>query len=496
MDFGQYLQREIECACGRKHRIDCKYIFIEDGALARLPDVIAEGGFRRLLLIADENTHAAIDRISDESGSDTFDGSDGINDGSISAILQKSGFIQLANTVVSGDGYPNCLDDSEEAMSPHGESVSCEEINNGRYFYSVTLSSKTLLPDEEGIGGIVTAMLPGCDVIVAIGSGTLNDMCRFVSYKLGIPYIIVATAPSMDGYTSHVCAMITNRVKTTYYTHVPFAVIGDLGVLAAAPKELIAAGVGDVLGKYISLVEWQIAHLITDEYYCPFVASIVREALEKTRAAVSRLGKEDSSPTAITVLMEALVLSGMAMTMADTSRPASGSEHHLAHYWEMQALLTGAPAALHGAKVGVATLIILHLYQQVAAGEINLTQTRHRRFDEATYIQEIKVAYGSAAEAVIALERESQKNSDTAVTARIDCLKEHHDEIMTLISALPTADEISALLTAVGASLTISDINVSDELLTDSLRYAKEQRVRYGLLQMLYDCGWGKIEKV
>ena len=122
---------------------------------------------------------------------------------------------------------------------------------------------KELIPDEKTLGSLLMAFPRECDVIIAVGSGTLNDLCKFSSFQLGLDYMVFATAPSMDGFVSIGAALITNYVKTTYQAHVPLAVIGDTDILAAAPMEMITAGLGDILGKYTCLLDWKMAHIIT-----------------------------------------------------------------------------------------------------------------------------------------------------------------------------------------------------------------------------------------
>ncbi len=164
------------------------------------------------------------------------------------------------------------------------------------------------------------------DLIVGVGSGTINDLCKFISFKLGLDYIIYATAPSMDGFVSIGSALMLNHVKTTVDCHGPIAVIGDPEILAAAPMRLISAGLCDTLGKYTCLLDWKLSHLICGEYYCAEVVGMVEEALRAVSNQIDRI--PDRDPAAIKAVMEALVLTGIAMSYVGNSRPASGCEHH------------------------------------------------------------------------------------------------------------------------------------------------------------------------
>ena len=129
---------------------------------------------------------------------------------------------------------------------------------------------------------------------------------------------------------------------------------------------LIAAGLGDTLGKYTCLLDWKLANMITGEYYCPEVVEMVRTALRTVRAQSEKVQTRD--PEAVKAVTEALVLTGIAMSFVGNSRPASGCEHHCAHCWEMKALMEGRTPALHGTQVGVGTILALRLYHRLAHG--------------------------------------------------------------------------------------------------------------------------------
>lgn len=133
-------------------------------------------------------------------------------------------------------------------------------------------------------------------MIIGVGSGTINDLCRFISYKMNLDYYIVGTAPSMDGYASNVSPLIIKHLKTTYEAHTAKVIIGDLDILAQAPLSMIAAGAGDILGKYVCLTDWQLAHIMNGEYYCPEMADMVRESIQKVVDNAKKRPKETKRP--------------------------------------------------------------------------------------------------------------------------------------------------------------------------------------------------------
>lgn len=250
-------------------------------------------------------------------------------------------------------------------------------------------TTKPLVPDEEAIGRLLVEITKDVSIIIAVGSGTLNDLVRFLSLKLNIPYIIVCTSPSMDGYTSMVSALIINGFKKTFEAVFPYAVIADTEIIKNAPMEMIRAGFGDIIGKFTALADWQLSGKINKEYFCKTSAMLVKNALEKCVLNAEKIGRRDGD--AIEKLLEALILSGIAMGLTGNSRPASGAEHHLAHYWEMDALTHGREHPLHGNSVGVSAVVISALYHLASDGIISSLNV-----PEPEYLQKLLQTVGSA----------------------------------------------------------------------------------------------------
>lgn len=355
----------------------------------------------------------------------------------------------------------------------------------GYPYHKIVFPDSELIPDERAVGALLTQTGFSCDLILAVGSGTINDLCRYVSCRLQIDYFVIATAPSMDGYASSVSPLIVNHLKTTYETHMPKVIVGDVGILKAAPMPMIAAGVGDILGKFVCLLDWKVSSLVCDEYFCPEIEKIVRQSIDKVLSRID--GVRGRNGKAIAAVMEGLILSGIAMNYSGNSRPASGSEHHLSHYWEMMNLLEGKEDALHGIKVGVGTVICISLYKKLRDIRPDFTRAEAYSFDIGSWKGSIKKAYGISAEGVIRLEEQTGKNSDAAVKSRLMTLNKKLPEIHSLIDALPDEEEIISILKKIGAPCRPAQIGVGKDTLTNSILYAKDLRNRYGLLQLLYD---------
>ncbi len=206
------------------------------------------------------------------------------------------------------------------------------------------------------------AAAPGT-VPVAVGSGTVNDVVKAASHDAGRRYVAVATAPSMNGYTSAIAAITRARLKETVPSLPPVSVLADPAVLAASPPRMRAAGLADLLSKPVSSADWRLGALLWGEPFCPTPVEIAGRAVDRAVAAAPRLAAGDV-PAAL-ALFEALLLSGIAMAVAGSSSPASGGEHLISHFLDMDAPhAPGGPRtpALHGEQVGVATRVTTRLY--------------------------------------------------------------------------------------------------------------------------------------
>jgi len=292
------------CSCGHPHAVGIQTIIIEAGVETQLAAyAYAHCGGKPVLVVSDNNTWVAQGEL-------------------VARALQSSG------------------------------------VEAKFWTYQTT---DFLVPDEKAVGELLLACPRTIGLIIAVGSGTLNDLCRIVSDRTALPYVVVCTAPSVDGYTSTVSPLILAGHKTTLEAVYPTAIFADPGVLVAAPSVLLQAGFGDLLGKVTALSDWELARRLNGEYHCPTIETMVRRALELTIAGAA--GVAARKPEAVASLFDALVLSGLAMGMIGNSRPASGAEHHLSHYWEMDALKNHQAHALHGNAVGSATVAIARTYE-------------------------------------------------------------------------------------------------------------------------------------
>ncbi|MCI8566897.1 MAG: sn-glycerol-1-phosphate dehydrogenase [Lachnospiraceae bacterium] len=371
MSINEMAGISFDCACGRHHTLSIKHISIGSGALPSVVSMAEPFKGKRIFMLSDDNTFAA-------AGERTL------------ALLQEAGH------------------DVKSFVFHTGKDI--------------------LIPDERALGRLFMELLPDTGLIVSVGSGTLNDLGKYMSARTGIPYIIVCTAPSMDGYASDGAPMICDGVKISFIGTLAYGIVGDTDIMKEAPMHLIHAGFGDVLGKLTALADWKLAREKVGEYYCETCVELVEKALKKVTDNAAAIGQRDEE--GIRYLIEALTLTGVAMGLIGVSRPASGAEHMLSHYWEMYYIAHNRFPELHGIKVGLATPIIAEVFEKM------------------------------------------------------------RDQVPAeAMEACPSREEVEKLLRAAGAPVLPTDIGIERELFCESMLGAYKVRKRYSILQLALDTG-------
>ena len=332
---------------------------------------------------------------------------------------------------------------------------------------------------------------PSCDCVMGIGSGVINDCCKVLCHAVGVKQLIVGTAPSMDGYASNSSSMIRERIKVSLYNAAPAAIICDIDIIKNAPMRMLWAGFGDMLAKYIAICEWRISHLVTGEYYCENIAGLMRSSLKKIVDNAAGLKVRDEKAVQATV--EGLVLSGVAMSYAGVSRPASGLEHYFSHLWEMMALDRGTPYELHGIQVGVGTLQTLKLYDKIRKMKPDRSTAENfiNSFSNEEWEALIRSIFGKAAETVIWQEHNVfHKNDKARHAVRIEKIIEGWDEIQRFIAEeLPATETIAAMMKDLGMPMVPADINISREDTVKAFLGSRDIRDKYMSCSMLWDMG-------
>ena len=218
-----------------------------------------------------------------------------------------------------------------------------------------------LVNDEAAVGAAVLDADSSVEGIIAVGGGTVTDLGRFVASRIGKPFVLVTTCPSMDGYASNIAAVSLDGKRRIFKDcRYPDAIFCDMRVMCGAPMELIRSGFGDMLGKRTSLPDWVLSRHVTGEHFCGRVAALMDDSSMNCIRRVDGIVSRESE--AIGALTEALLLGGISMAMADDTRPVSGSEHIFSHFMVESAMDSG-PHVTHGASVAFGTLISTLLYE-------------------------------------------------------------------------------------------------------------------------------------
>ncbi len=200
---------------------------------------------------------------------------------------------------------------------------------------------------------------------VAVGSGTINDLTKLASHRLGRRYMVVGTAASMDGYTAYGASITHNGSKQTFPCPAPVAVVADLDVIAGAPAELNAAGYADLIAKVPAGADWMLADAVGTEPINQGAWDIIQGRLREVLADPA--GVRTGDLEALRRLTEGLMLGGLAMVWARSSRVASGAEHQFSHQWDMEHHTHQGKIPWHGFKVGIGTLAVTALYEYLLA---------------------------------------------------------------------------------------------------------------------------------
>ncbi len=291
------------------------------------------------------------------------------------------------------------------------------------------------VPDEE-VCSLVLRQAENCDYILAVGSGTLNDTAKYAALCTGKASGVFATAPSMDGYASPVAAIMRGGYKVSEAARVPADILIDPTVLAAAPSDMIAAGAGDILGKYTCLTDWRLAEYHRGEAVNEEAFSEMLRAVRTVASSVGDIARRGTD--GVEKLTDALVISGLAMAEAGNSRPASGAEHHISHYLEMWFVAQKKRVPLHGIKVGLGTLVSAYLYE--------------------------------------ALERDGVAFRGAEETYRA-------------AKMIPPPDELVRTLQRLGAPVRFSALGISRELFREAVSRAHTVRPRFTVLSLLDELG-------
>ncbi|SDN98946.1 sn-glycerol-1-phosphate dehydrogenase [Alkalicoccus daliensis] len=375
-----YNQHKNNCTCGREHEpLPTEVFEIGSGILEKLPPFLNKKQLSRPHVVYDKHTKKAAGEA-------------------VETLLDKAGI----NYTVS--------------LVPENE-------------------QEDVLADEHAIMHVLVEAPAEADCMIAVGAGTLHDITRFASYKMGIPFLSVPTAPSVDGFNSKGAPIVMNKVKKTYQTQAPIGLFAEIDILVEAPQAMVAAGFADMLGKYTSLADWKFSRLTADEPFCDASYHMTKEALENCVNHAEKIAVRDAA--GMEYLIAALIQSGMAMSLFGHSHPASAAEHHLSHFWEMKFLKEDRKQLLHGEKVGAACGIIAEHYHNNKQWIIDNSPAK-------------------------------EQNS-----------------VADILEEIPSGEEVRRILKLVGGKTTAEELGIAQSWVEEGLQEAHHIRDRHTMLRLL-----------
>ena len=445
-----------DCECGTHHEVATGRVIIEaglvDDAGPLVEALVGRGGeaaLARVLLVADRNTWS-----------------------------------------IAGERIFAALDDAGVALPP--------------VILGLAPPGEDHAPAVKADEGVVAELVEHVDasprpsLLLAVGSGTVNDIVKMAAAETALPCAVFATAPSMNGYTSAIAAIEVGGVKRTLPAPAPLIVAADPEVLAAAPVRMARSGLADLLSKPVASADWRLAHLLRGDPYCERPVALVDEAVEAVLERAGAIGT-GGDPDAGAILFEALLLSGMSMAAAGSSAPASGGEHLISHFLDMTAPHEpGGPRtpALHGEQVGVGTRVSLRLYRELlslSVHDIDWEAASRSRPDGEAVRARLEDEAGFLPEEVREeiLEQAAAKSAGAGpVETWQATLRERWEDVRAdLGPRLEDGARYEEALTEAGCPATAAAIGVPAEALHRAVRLARFIRDRYTVLDLAADLG-------
>lgn len=425
-----YLEKET-CPCGKKHCVDIDEIVIGSGVVTKIAEYVKKYDAKKPFVFGDANTFGAV-------GNDVV------------TILKRSG------------------------------------IESSVYVFQ----DAALEPDEKAVGSLFMHFDSSCDIVVGVGSGVINDLGKILSRRTNLKYIIVATAPSMDGYASASSSMNMDGLKVSLPTKTADVIIGDINVLKNAPIRMLKSGIGDMLAKYVSIAEWRIANVVTGEYYCEEIAKLIRVAVKKCVDNAENLLKRQDD--AVKAVFEGLIIGGVAMAYAGVSRPASGVEHYFSHIWDMRGLEFGTKVDLHGIQCALGTLFACKLYEKIKTILPNEEKgiDYADNFNLAEWNKTLRTFLGKASETMIDLELKEKKYDKSSSKSRLKRIIEKWGVIKEITDQeIPPYGKMSELLDILEIEKDAGYLDIDGETLKTTFKATKDIRDKYVLSRLAFDLG-------
>ena len=412
------------------------------------------------------------DNFSNDAGIHIQVGNDAIND-FVDYVISNCQHIVI---VTDENTYQALGCDIERAL---------QEKSGTPHFVILQEEDGHLSADAKSILNLLTNLDSNTERIVAVGSGTITDIVRFVAYKTKLPFISIPTAASVDAFASFTTFIMVEGVKHSYQAKQPEAIFVSIDTLRNAPSLMTAAGFGDMLAKYTALADWKLAHLLVGEPYDAEIAEAIEVSLKQCADKVQEISTH--SEIGIQTLIEGLIVSGFCMAKTKNSRPASGSEHSLSHYWEITHSKDDPPPSLHGVRTGLATSLIVELYEKIRSlsQEEVIKRLKMANFpDPSSEKAGLNNLLGDIGKDIGSYEFSFLGMSQATYQQLIEKVLTHWDQIIKIAAEVPTREKIVSYLHQANLSSVPQEIGISEEKLEQALRWGSYLRPRFTVLEL------------
>ena len=409
------------CSCGEEHVIDTELIVIEAGAVERLEDVLEP--FQNPVFICDSNTRAAAKPYLKEEFKDYL-------------VIE---------------------------LKPDGLASNEKNI-------------KKVLSQLE-VCDIGMSSVP-VDVLVAIGGGTIHDLTRFVAEEYEIPFVSIPTAASVDGFTSSVALYMKDGLIHYQHACAPRWVLADTNIFAKAPYRLTAAGISEIFAKSTALLDWKIAHIVADEYFCERIYNMVKDIVDDIPHLAMEVKAGDID--AYERLMKDLLLLGTTVDMMDTTRAMSGSEHYMSRLWRMQ-VINPPMTCCHGERIGGAYLQVLDHYKKIGKA---IRKDKLHASDESARGLQISLLEEAFTDPEVLDDILEENEPNPLDEIYLELFEEKLDEIADEIKALPSVSKVTEQMQEAGCVTDPADIGLSEEICRRSLELSPYVRNRLTFLRL------------
>lgn len=350
-----------------------------------------------------------------------------------------------------------------------------------------------LYAEYKFVDELVAALKQHDAIPVAVGSGTINDLTKLAAHLTNRPYLCVATAASMDGYTAFGASITADGAKQTFNCPAPQACLADIDILSAAPSEMTASGYADLFAKVTAGADWILADALNVQAIDETAWSIVQDGLHDALADPE--GTRNGAIAAVTKLTEGLMLGGFAMQWSKSSRPASGAEHQFSHLWNMEHHLNNGEHVSHGFQVSIGTLAITALYDVVLKTDLeNLDiQAALKQWPTLDELKEQSLAIfrGSDFPEIGWQETQAKYIDHQELEKQLQTLKDNWATIkQKLAQQIVPFEEAKARLATVGAPTEPEHIGISREKLKETFVRAQYIRRRFTILDLAVRTGY------